>query len=114
MEPLSGQSRNAQPVSKISTSTTYYTIHYERFQLKARSKDKVSWCELDEDQAELTISFRASPRSLKPIYTGGPAILTQDGQWLISTLGEEVQVTEVETGLPVARIRGVSIFVYRS
>jgi U3 small nucleolar RNA-associated protein 13 len=53
-------------------------------------------------------SFRASPRSIKPIYTGGPVILTQDGQWLISTLGEEVQVTEVETGLPVARVRGVS------
>jgi U3 small nucleolar RNA-associated protein 13 len=34
--------------------------------------------------------------------------LTQDGEWLISTLGEEVQITEVQTGLPVARVRGVS------
>lgn len=57
-------------------------------------------------------SFRASPRSIKPIYTGGPVVLTKDGRWLITTLGEEVAITEVETGLPVARIRGVSPWVF--
>lgn len=52
-------------------------------------------------------SFRASLRSLQPVYTGGPVLLTRDGQWLISTMGEEVLVTDVATGLRVARIKGV-------
>ncbi|WWD18110.1 hypothetical protein CI109_102559 [Kwoniella shandongensis] len=56
----------------------------------------------------LKTSFRASPRSLRPIYTGGPVLLTKDGQWLISTMGEEVLVTEVKTGLAIARVRGDS------
>ncbi|KAK8865711.1 hypothetical protein IAR55_000856 [Kwoniella newhampshirensis] len=56
----------------------------------------------------LKTSFRASPRSIRPIYTGGPVLLSKDGQWLISTMGEEVLVTEVKTGLPIARVRGDS------
>ncbi|WVR05663.1 hypothetical protein IAU60_002685 [Kwoniella sp. DSM 27419] len=54
----------------------------------------------------LKTSFRASPRSIRPIYTGGPVVLTRDGQWLITTMGEEVLVTEVKSGLAIARIRG--------
>ncbi|TYJ52882.1 hypothetical protein B9479_006517 [Cryptococcus floricola] len=54
----------------------------------------------------LKSSFRASPRSIAPIYTGGPVLLTKDGQWLITTMGEEALVTEAQTGLAVARIRG--------
>jgi U3 small nucleolar RNA-associated protein 13 len=34
-------------------------------------------------------------------------LLTKDGKWLVSTMGEEVMVTEVSTGLSVARVRGV-------
>ncbi|WVW80369.1 hypothetical protein I302_102349 [Kwoniella bestiolae CBS 10118] len=56
----------------------------------------------------LKTSFRASPRSIRPIYTGGPVLLTKDGQWLITTMGEEVLVTEVKTGLAIAKIRGDS------
>jgi hypothetical protein len=52
-------------------------------------------------------SFRASPTSLRPLYTGGPVLLTKDGEWLITTMGEEVLVTEVKSGLAVGRIRGV-------
>jgi U3 small nucleolar RNA-associated protein 13 len=58
---------------------------------------------------ELTASYRASPRSLQPVYTGGPVLITRDGQWLISTMGEEVLVTEISTGLRIARIKGVSL-----
>ncbi|RSH79552.1 U3 small nucleolar RNA-associated protein 13, partial [Saitozyma podzolica] len=56
----------------------------------------------------LKTSFRASPRSIRPLYTGGPVLLTKDGKWLVSTMGEEVMVTEVSTGLSVARVRGDS------
>ncbi|WWD05524.1 hypothetical protein V865_003603 [Kwoniella europaea PYCC6329] len=56
----------------------------------------------------LKTSFRASPRSIRPIYTGGPVVLTKDGQWLITTMGEEVLVTEVKTGLAIAKVRGDS------
>ncbi|WRT65886.1 uncharacterized protein IL334_002837 [Kwoniella shivajii] len=56
----------------------------------------------------LKTSFRASPKSIKPIYTGGPVVLTKDGQWLITTMGEEVLVTEVKTGLAIAKVRGDS------
>ncbi|WWC68444.1 uncharacterized protein I206_102372 [Kwoniella pini CBS 10737] len=56
----------------------------------------------------LKTSFRASPRSIRPIYTGGPVLLTKDGQWLITTMGEEVLVTEVKTGLAIAKVRGDS------
>jgi hypothetical protein len=39
-------------------------------------------------------------------------LLTQDGSWIITTMGEEVLVTEVKTGKGVGKIRGVSaVFV---
>lgn len=58
----------------------------------------------------LTGSFRASPTSIHPIYTGGPVQLTRDGEWLVTTMSEEVLVTEVRTGRSVARIKGVSCY----
>ncbi|KAK4684222.1 U3 small nucleolar RNA-associated protein 13, partial [Tremellales sp. Uapishka_1] len=54
----------------------------------------------------LKTSFRASPTSIRPLYTGGPVLLTRDGEWMITTMGEEILVTEVKSGLGVGRIRG--------
>ncbi|KIR81841.1 U3 small nucleolar RNA-associated protein 13 [Cryptococcus gattii EJB2] len=51
-------------------------------------------------------NFRPSPRSIRPVYTGGPVLLTKDGQWIITTMGDEALVTQVHTGLAIARIRG--------
>ena len=59
-------------------------------------------------------SFRASPRSLKPVYTGGPVLLSRDGRWLTTTLNEEVLITDLSTGLELARIKGVSPLPERS
>ncbi|WVN85592.1 uncharacterized protein L203_100741 [Cryptococcus depauperatus CBS 7841] len=59
----------------------------------------------------LKTSFRASPRSIRPIYTGGPVLLTKDGQWLISTMEEEVVVTELRNGIAIAGIKGVGIWL---
>jgi len=47
-------------------------------------------------------------RVIEPIYTGGAIALTQDGQVLASCLGEDVQLTNLETGARLARIEGVS------
>lgn len=46
-------------------------------------------------------------RVIEPIYTGGAVALTQDGQVLVSSLGEDVQLTDLETGERLARIEGV-------
>ncbi|KAL7423669.1 U3 small nucleolar RNA-associated protein 13 [Cryptotrichosporon argae] len=54
----------------------------------------------------LKTSFRASPTSIRPLYTGGPVLLTRDGAWLITTMGEGVEVTEVSSGRAVARVKG--------
>lgn len=56
--------------------------------------------------------FRASPRSLQPVYTTGPVQITRDGKYIITCLGdegEEALISEVDGGLAVARIKGVSI-----
>jgi hypothetical protein len=50
-------------------------------------------------------------KTLAPIYTGGPAQLSDDGKWLFTVLDEDeggVLVTDVETGGEVARFEGVS------
>lgn len=78
--------------------------HLPRKALKTR---RVNPCVLPAGLTPVSRSYRASPRSLRPIYTGGPVLLTRDGQWLITTLGEEVLITEVHTGITVGRIRGV-------
>lgn len=35
-------------------------------------------------------------------------LLTKDGKWLITTMDEEVLVTEVESGLAIGKVKGVS------
>lgn len=67
---------------------------------------------LPKTSTDLYCSFRPSPRSIRPIYTGGPVLLTKDGQWIITTMGEEALVTEVQTGLAIARIRGASFIAF--
>ncbi|CAK9782155.1 WD40 repeat-like protein [Cutaneotrichosporon oleaginosum] len=61
---------------------------------------------MNGSKRELKTSFRASPNSIRPLYTGGPVALTRDGQWLVTTMSEEVLITEVSTGRGVARVKG--------
>lgn len=60
----------------------------------------------DQQLARSPHSFRKA-RSFEPLYTGGAVAFTPDGQWAITTLGEEAVVTEIETGVEIARILGV-------
>ena len=45
---------------------------------------------------------------IEPIYTGGDVALSQDGRLLASCLGEDVLLTDPQTGRRLARIEGVS------
>lgn len=43
-----------------------------------------------------------------PIYTGGSVALSEDGRVLVTTLGEDVLLTELASGKRLAKIEGVS------
>ncbi|MCJ1287181.1 U3 small nucleolar RNA-associated protein 13 [Xylographa opegraphella] len=45
-------------------------------------------------------------RSIQPIYTGGDAGLSRNGQVLVTCLGEEALLTNLDTGQLLARIEG--------
>ena len=60
-------------------------------------------------------TFKAD-RSIQPIYTGGDAGLSSNGQVLVTCLGEEALLTDLNTGQLLARVEGVrclSIFCMR-
>ena len=44
---------------------------------------------------------------LQSIYTGGKVALSQDGRILVTTLDEDVVVTDMHNGTELARIEGV-------
>jgi U3 small nucleolar RNA-associated protein 13 len=46
-------------------------------------------------------------RTIQPIYTGGSVALDRAGQLLVTCLGEEAVLTELNTGRCLARIEGV-------
>jgi hypothetical protein len=56
-------------------------------------------------------SFK-SVQTIESIYTGGKAVLTTDEQWLITSIGEDIDVTEFETGKRVYRLKGVRSQLY--
>ena len=87
----------------------YQVARHAGQQLEEAAQNEVSLPLAIVVPSELTVdSYRASPRSIRPVYTGGPVLLTKDGQWLITTLGEEVLITQVRNGVQVARVKGVS------
>lgn len=46
-------------------------------------------------------------RVIQPIYTGGSVALEESGRLLVTTLGEDALVTDLETGKQLVRIPGV-------
>ncbi|CED83258.1 WD40-repeat-containing subunit of the 18S rRNA processing complex [Phaffia rhodozyma] len=50
-------------------------------------------------------SYRSS-RLISPLHTQGPVLLTADGLRMISTTGEDILLTEVESGQKLARVQG--------
>lgn len=106
-EPPANEKVQRPVADRAAIFTSFHINRHERQQ--ARAQDEVSPNSAAGHVADG--SFRASPTSIRPLYTGGPVLLTRDGDWLISTMGEEVVVTEVRTGRGVARVKGVSFSV---
>ena len=52
-------------------------------------------------------SFK-SVKTIDSIYTGGKVLITDDESLLITTLNEDIEVTELSTGKQVHRLEGVS------
>ena len=46
-------------------------------------------------------------KSIQPIYTGGDVGLSRNGQVLVTCLGEEALLTNLNTGQLLARVEGV-------
>lgn len=46
-------------------------------------------------------------RTIQPIYTGGDVALDDTGRILATCLGEDVAITDLDTGRLLARIEGV-------
>ena len=53
-------------------------------------------------------SFK-SVKTIDSIYTGGKVLITDDESLLITTLNEDIEVTELSTGKQVHRLEGVSL-----
>lgn len=58
-------------------------------------------------KADVRTTFEPN-RVIQPIYTGGSVALSRDGRVLATCLGEEVLLTDLNTGEHLARIEGVS------
>lgn len=59
-------------------------------------------------QTFLKTNFKPA-KVIQPFYTGGKVALDQNGRLLVTTLGEDVLITDFETGDELARIEGVSM-----
>ena len=53
-------------------------------------------------------SFKKA-RVIAPLYTGGPVAATPDGRNLVTCVGEEVILTDVDRGEEIARFVGVRL-----
>lgn len=58
--------------------------------------------------SNITCSFK-SVKTIESIYTGGKVVITDDAKHLITTLNEDIIVTELDTGKQVYELEGVCI-----
>jgi hypothetical protein len=49
-------------------------------------------------------------RTIAPLYTAGAVAVTSDGKRLVSCVGEEMLLTDVESGEEICRFVGVGSF----
>ncbi|KAI0274797.1 WD40 repeat-like protein [Gloeopeniophorella convolvens] len=45
-------------------------------------------------------------RAIAPLYTGGPVTATQNGLWLVTCVGEQAVLTDLEHGIEICRFAG--------
>jgi U3 small nucleolar RNA-associated protein 13 len=59
-------------------------------------------------KAVVKTTFEAS-RTLRPIYTGGSTALDASGRLLVTCVGEDALIVDLETGDQLASLEGVSL-----
>lgn len=62
-------------------------------------------------KATIKTTFEAS-RTLRPIYTGGSTALDASGRLLVTCIGEDALVVDLETGDQLANLEGVCSLVF--
>lgn len=60
-------------------------------------------------RASVTTTFEVD-KVIQPIYTGGDVDIDRKGQILVTCLGEDAVLTDVNSGQTLARVEGVSIW----
>jgi U3 small nucleolar RNA-associated protein 13 len=56
-------------------------------------------------------SFKKA-RTIAPLYTGGPVSITQNGHWLVTCVGEQALLTDLQSGAEICRFAGVRTHRY--
>ena len=59
-------------------------------------------------RSNVSFSFKKA-RAIAPLYTGGPVAITQDGLWLVTCVGEQAILTDLESGTEICRLSGVLV-----
>ena len=54
----------------------------------------------------ILFSFK-NARTIAPLYTGGPVSITQNGLWLVTCVGEQALLTDLQRGAEICRFAGV-------
>jgi U3 small nucleolar RNA-associated protein 13 len=62
-------------------------------------------------KAIVKTTFEAS-RTLRPIYTGGSTALDASGRILLSCVGEDALIVDLETGNQLASLEGVGFVAF--
>lgn len=60
----------------------------------------------------LVTTFEAD-KVIQPVYTGGDVALDRQGQILVTCLGEEAVLTDINTGRALGRVEGVRMSLHR-
>jgi hypothetical protein len=59
----------------------------------------------------VVLSFKKA-RTIAPLYTGGPVSITQNGLWLVTCVGEQALLTDLQHGTEICRFAGVPYYQY--
>lgn len=57
----------------------------------------------------VVLSFKKA-RTIAPLYTGGPVSITQNGLWLVTCVGEQALLTDLQRGAEICRFAGVPYY----
>ena len=83
------------------------SFYYELAQPATKTQDSVSLSLLlCEFNSSLDLSFKKA-RTIAPLYTGGPVAITQNGLLLVTCVGEQALLTDLQSGAEICRFAGV-------